>query len=144
MDWLINRWHDMMGMPKYDIEWHNTDMQDELLEYQEAKGFLDTWSELSDVTYTYTRALWSGHISIVFPLSKTKYIFGILYMFPKYSLRWCFFRRLGKCFSPTVVISEVRNPRKLHKLDAIAEKYNLDPSLFVTEAKKLMKWWIFL
>jgi hypothetical protein len=47
-------------MPKYDEEWHRQDMADELTEYEEASGFIDTWSELSDVAYTYTRAKRNG------------------------------------------------------------------------------------
>lgn len=44
----------MLNMPKYDEDWHKKDMADELAEYEEASGFIDTWSELSDVAYTYT------------------------------------------------------------------------------------------
>ncbi len=129
----------MLQMPKYDEVWHRQDMADELLEYQEAEGFLDTWSELSDVAYTYTRAKWSGHTTIDFPLSRTKLYVGILYMLPKYTLRWKFFRDLGHKLNKDINISEVRNPKKTHKLHTIAEKYNLDPEQFTTEAKRLMK-----
>lgn len=43
---LINKWHDMLNMPKYDEAWHTQDMADELAEYEEAHGLIDTWSEL--------------------------------------------------------------------------------------------------
>lgn len=33
-------------MPKYDEAWHTQDMADELAEYEEAHGLIDTWSEL--------------------------------------------------------------------------------------------------
>ncbi len=141
---LINKWHTLLGMPQYDAAWHKQDMADELAEYLEASGFIETWSELSDVVYTYTRATWSGHTSIEFPLSKMLIPFGIIYMIPKYSLRWKFFRDLGHCFDTNLSISEVRNPKKIEKLRVIAEKYNLDPDLFTKKALELMERRVFL
>lgn len=140
----INKWHDKLNMPKYDEEWHKQDMADELAEYTEAHGLIDTWSELSDVAYTYTRAKWSGHTTVDFPLSKIQLLVGILYMFPKYTLRWKFFRELGHQFDRKLNISEVRNPMKTEKLKNIAEKYNLDPEEFTKKATLLMKNRMFL
>jgi hypothetical protein len=136
---LIHYWHNKLNMPKYDEEWHKQDMVDELAEYTEAHGLIDTWSELSDVAYTYTRAKWSGHTTVDFPLSKIQLFVGILYMFPKYTLRWRFFRELGHQFDKGLNISEVRNPKKISKLVVIAEKYHLDPSMFQERAEKLLK-----
>jgi hypothetical protein len=125
-------------MPKYDEDWHRNDISDELSEYYEASGFVNKWSELSDIAYTYTRAKWSGHSSIDFPISKTLLPIGILYMFPKYTLRWRFFRKLGKQFDINLNISEVRNPKKISKLHVIAQRYNLDPVMFQEKAEKLL------
>ena len=141
---LLNKWHDRLGMPKYDEEWHRQDMADELAEYEEARGFIDTWSELSDVAYTYTRAKWSGHTTVPFPLARIKLYVGIVYMIPKYTLRWSFFRKLGHQFDTNLNISEVRNPKKIEKLKVIAEKYNLDPDEFTKRATRLMHHRIFL
>lgn len=141
---LINKWHDLLNMPKYDETWHKQDMADELTEYEEAHGFIDTWSELSDVAYTYTRSKWSGHETINFPLPKIKLLIGLLYMFPKYTLRFRFFRDLGHQFDRNLHISEVRNPKKIEKLKVIAEKYNLDQEQFTKVALTLMKGRIFL
>lgn len=140
---LINKWHDVLSMPKYDEAWHRQDMTDELTEYEEAHGLIDTWSELSDVVYTYTRSKWSGHNSIEFPLSKARLLVGLIYMFPKYTLRFRFFRDLGHQFDKNLNISEVRNPKKIEKLKVIAEKYNLDPEQFTEIALTLMKGRIF-
>lgn len=129
----------MLDMPKYDEAWHRQDLADELAEYEEAGGLIDTWSELSDVAYTYTRAKWSGHSTIDFPLSRALLPIGILYMIPKYTLRWRFFRHLGHQFDKNLNISEVRNPKKIEKLKVIAEKYNLDPQQFTERALDLMK-----
>jgi hypothetical protein len=141
---IINKWHDKLGMPKRDLDWHINDINDEYQEYLEARGFIDIWSELSDVAYTYTRAVWSGHKDVKFPFGKTRFIIGLLYMFPKYSLRWKFYNKLGKKFDENLHITEVRNPVKIEKLDHVAKKYNLDPIKFKSEAQKLMKYWVFL
>ncbi len=135
----IHHWHSHLNMKKFDEAWHQRDMADELAEYYEASGLIDKWSELSDVAYTYTRAQWSGYDSLVFPFSKTALFVGILYMIPKYTLRWRFFRALAKKLNPDLNISEVRNPQKIHKLETIAKRYNLDPEAFTDEAKKLLK-----
>ncbi len=141
---LIHRWHTKLDMPKYDEAWHRHDLADELAEYHEAEGIIDTWSELSDVAYTYTRAKWSGHTTINFPLARWKMYLGIIYMIPKYSLRWRFFRKLGYQFNKNLHISEVRNPKKIEKLRVIAEKYNLDPETFTKNATELMSRYFFL
>lgn len=88
----------MLNMPVYDETWHKQDMSDELSEYQEAVGPINTWSELSDIAYTYTRAKWSGHHNIIFPIQSWQLYLGIVYMIPKYTFRWRFFRRLGHKF----------------------------------------------
>jgi hypothetical protein len=141
---LINKWHSILDMPKNDLVWHEADVLDELKELKEAEGLLNKWSELSDVAYTYTRAHWSGHTEIKLPLSKINFYVGLLYMFPKYSLRYAFYRVLGKKIDKNVKLKEVRNPEKIEKLKVIALKYNLDPDRFTEEAKKLMKKWMFL
>jgi hypothetical protein len=131
-------------MPKYDIDWHIQDIKDELEELKEAEGIISKWSEVSDVVYTYTRAKWSGHKELKFPLSKVSFYVGLIYMFPKYTLRWKFFNKLGKKFDKNLNITEVRNPKKIHKLEGIAIKYNLDKDIFKSRSEKLLKKWILL
>jgi len=131
-------------MPKYDLDWHENDIKDELEELKEAKGLIHKWSEVSDVVYTYTRANWSGHNKLVFPLKKTHFYIGLIYMIPKYTLRWKFFRKIGKSFDKNLKINEVRNPKKIEKLERIANKYNLDVDLFKDKVQKLSKKWVFL
>lgn len=136
---LIHYWHTTLDMPKYDEAWHRRDLADELAEYQEAKGLISVWSELSDVAYTYTRSQWSGHENITFPLSQWRLYVGIIYMIPKYTLRWNFFRKLGHQFDKNLNIREVRNPKRVFKLAVIAEKYQLDPHQFQTRAEEMLK-----
>ena len=141
---LIHKWHSYLDMQKFDLDWHLQDIQDELDELKEAGGLIYKWSEISDVVYTYTRAKWSGHEQIEFPLKKIHFYIGLIYMFPKYTLRWKFFNKLGKSFDKNLKITEVRNPRKVEKLDNIALKYNLDQDLFKDRVQKLSKRWVFL
>ena len=131
-------------MPKYDLEWHKQDLDDEYQEYKEATGLINLWSELSDVVYTYTRATWSGHTEITFPFSRPWLYVGAIYMIPKYTLRWRFFRKLGKLVNSKTLISEVRNPKKEHKMKTVAEKYNIEPALFQEEARRLSRRRFFL
>ena len=65
-------------------------------------------------------------------------------MFPKFTLRFGFYRVLGKKIDKNVLMKEVRNPKKIEKLEHIALKYNLNPEQLKIEAEKLMKRWIFL
>lgn len=141
---LIHKWHSYLSMPKYNLDWHKNDVKEELEELKEAEGLIHKWSEVSDVVYTFTRAKWSGHKELDFPLNKVHFYIGLVYMFPKYTLRWKFFNKLGKKFDKNLNITEVRNPKKIHKLEDIAKRHNLDSEIFVNRAQKMMKWWVFL
>lgn len=140
---LIKYWHSILDEPRESFEWHQNDIDDELKELTEAKGFIHWWSELSDVAYTYTRARWSGH-NLKRPINFWLFSFGLVYMFPKYTLRWTFYYSIGKKFDKNLKITEVRNPKKTEKLEVIAKRYNIDPKEFKKEAEKRMKYWIFL
>jgi len=130
----------MLNMPKEDLVWHEQDMADELEEYYEAQGIIMKWSELSDVVYTCSRGRWSGH-SMQFPFSAWQYVLGMVYMYPKYTSRWLFFRRAGKKLHAARSVDEVRNPRKIAKLHSIAERYNLDKHQFQLLCEKQLKYW---
>jgi hypothetical protein len=138
---LIHQWHECLGMPKNDEAWHRQDLQDELEELAEAQGLVNRWSEYSDVVYTYTRAHWSGHAGIQNPLGFWGYVWGLLYMFPKYTLRWLFYRRAGKRMNSQVALTEVRNPQKTEKLSKIAEKYGLDAVRFEAICREQLRYW---
>jgi len=140
---MIQKWHSWLDMPKYDKTWHLNDLDDEMAEYKEEQKLLKKWSELSDVVYTCTRGKWSGH-NIEFPFSKTKYFIGSVYMFPKYSGRYLFFRRAGEKAGAKNKLHEVRNPKKIHKLHFIAEKHNIDKKRFQLICEKQLKYWILL
>ncbi len=127
-------------MPKYNIEWHINDVKDECEELKEARGFINRWSELSDVSYTYTRTRWAGH-KINKPLNSLLLFIGYFYMIPKYSLRWFLFYKAGKSINPDVKVSAVRNPKKIHKLNEIAKENNLNETQFKTEVEKRLKYW---
>lgn len=128
-------------MPKNDLAWHRKDIDDEMKELEESRGFFHRWSELSDVCYTYSRARWSEYRDFSWPLSPHEYYWGLLYMYPKYSLRYLFYLVAGKIANRSVRLHEVRNPRKVEKLHGIAEKNGLDPERFEAVAKKMLRFW---
>jgi len=139
---IIRLWHNWLDMKKHDRAWHEQDMKDEMAEYNEAAGLIERWSELCDVVYTCTRAHWGGFGDLKYPYARWTFFVGLIYMFPKYTLRWLFFRRVGRQFGK--VIHEVRNPQKVKKLCMIAERNDIDPKDFQNACKRLMKYWIFL
>jgi len=138
---IYKRWHDLLDMPKKDKAWHENDVADEYQELQEATGLISRWSEYSDVVYTVTRGRWSGH-DIESPLSPAKFMFGSIYMFPKCTMRYLFFRRAGRRAGAEQPLKEVRNPKKTHKLHYIAKKYNLDPDEFTAICERQLRYWM--
>lgn len=136
-------WHSKLDMPKYSQDWHQQDINDELAELIEARGIISTWSELSDVAYTYSRGKWSGH-RLNLPISFGKYYIGLIYMYPKYTLRYYFFKKAGKKIDKSIKIKEVRNPKKTHKLHTIAQQYGLDKIQFQKTCEKQLKYWLLL
>lgn len=132
-----------MNQSKKDLAWHEQDVADELTELAEAVGIIDRWSEKSDVVYTVTRARWTGH-ELEYPICKRDQVLGFMYMYPKYTLRFLFFRRAGKKVDPSSDIRQVRNPKKAHKLQRIAEKHNLPANEFVLVCQKQYRYWRFI
>ncbi len=132
-------------MPKFDKAWHEADIADELQEYKEEARLLKRWSEVSDIAYTYTRANWSGH-HLALPIARSHYLLGLLYMFPKYSGRFLFFRRAGRKAGASKDIRCVRNPKKLHKLNSLVEEQQMDVDLRLLKqiCRKQMKYWLLL
>ncbi len=128
-------------MEKFDRQWHVDDIAGEFQELQEARGFLHRWSELSDVVYTYTRSRWTGFRDIPRPVSVAAMWWGSLYMIPKYTLRYLFFRRVGTMVGVSKPLRVVRNPYKVQKLHVIARENGLDPVAFEQAAKQLLRRW---
>ncbi len=133
-------WHRLLDMDRHDLAWHKGDVADELAELHESTGFVHTWSEYSDVVYTLTRARHGGH-TLDSPLKRRQFVYGSIYMFPKYTLRWLFFYRAGKKAGANRKVTEVRNPQKLHKLEHIAGKYGMQPDEFVAVCRRQLKYW---
>lgn len=142
---MIYKWHSWLGMPRFDKAWHEKDMMEELAEYHEEQKLVKRWSEVSDVAYTYTRARWSGH-ELEFPLAQWQLYVGYLYMLPKYTGRFLFYKQAAKKAGAKSVLRCVRNPKKLHKLDAIISEENVDVDLTKLKAQcqKQLKYWVLL
>lgn len=136
----FRRWHNLLDMERKDAEWHKSDIADELAELQEAKQLIHRWSEYSDVVYTVTRARWGGH-QLNSPIGLHHFAIGAIYMFPKYTLRWLFFYRAGKKAGAITKVTEVRNPSKLHKLEHIANKYEMDSKKFLEACRSQIRYW---
>ncbi len=139
---ILRAWHNWLNMERHDKAWHLDDLKDEMEEYDEARGLIERWSELCDVVYTCTRSHWDGYPDIKYPYAWWTFAVGLIYMFPKYTLRWLFFRKVAKRFGKK--ISAIRNPKKTHKLRDIAEEFGMDPDAFEKECKRVMKYWVFL
>ncbi|MEM6997770.1 MAG: hypothetical protein AAF413_02550 [Patescibacteria group bacterium] len=140
---MIQRWHSWLGMEKYGRAWHEEDLADELAEYHEEQNVIKKWSEASDVVYTCTRSRWSG-FKLEFPLGRVVYVLGVVYMLPKYTLRWWFFKRAGRKCGADKDVHEVRNPKKTPKLHQIAKRNNLDPERFQKICEKQLRYWLLL
>ena len=83
-------------------------------------------------------------MDLILPINKIEYYIGLMYMFPKYTLRWRFYYILGKKIDKKLELREVRNPDKIEKLEKIAEKYKIDKDILVSESIKLKRKWLFL
>ena len=136
----MNRWFDWLGLPRRDEAWHRADVQEEMSELEDARTWLEVWSETSDVVFAVARGRWAGH-ALEFPLGRRRYVAGLLYMFPKYTLRWLFYRVAGRRIDRSVRVAEVRNPRKLEKVREIAVRYGLDADAFESDCRKLLIFW---
>jgi len=140
---MINKWHKWLAMVQRDQVWYVQDMAEELEEYYDEKHIIKRWSELSDVVYSYTRGRSNGH-TLTFPFSSGYLVIGLIYMFPKYTGRWLFFRSAGKKVGSKMPIHEVRNPRKTYKLHEIAERYEVDVKKFQEICETQLKHWVLL
>ncbi len=137
---MINKWHAWLGMRSHTKTWYEKDMVDEINEYSEELKLFKKWSELSDVVYVYTRSKWNGH-ELKFPFKKWQYYIGIVYMLPKYTDRWLFYRIAGRKAGAIEGLHEVRNPKKTHKLHHIAKKNSLNEKKFQSICEKQLKYW---
>lgn len=133
-------WHRILGMNFKDLEWHQRNISEEFNELQEAQKFIERWSEYADVAFTITRARRDGY-DVFRPISQLAFLYGSVYMFPKYTLRWLFFRRAGKRVNPNSRLCEVRNPKKIHKIEHIARKYDINPKKFSDQCQQQLKHW---
>jgi hypothetical protein len=139
---IVQKWQDYLAMPERDIDWHRRSVTEELAEYRQPSSLLNKWSEASDVVYAHNRSRRDG-FDLGFPLGRTAYVLGTIYMYPKFTLRYWFFRRAGRRLG-AMDVREIRNPRKTHKLHHIAGKYGLDPIAFQTVCERQLKHWLLL
>lgn len=137
---MVIWWFKLIKKPTKELEWVLEDIEGELTEFRQARGVINKWSELSDVVGCYDFARYSGHV-VSIPFNKLYILIGSVYMVPKLSLRLLLFWRAGKKVDRKVSVKEYRNPKKIEKLQHIANKYNIDPIKFQIEVEKRLKYW---
>lgn len=135
---VINFWHGLLNMPKHDRQWHQKDIERERQELRAAATWLNKWSECSDVAYVWSRGRWAG-FDLERPIPRRLLYLGLVYMLPKYTLRYLFFRRAGRRLGKRIY--EVRNPKKTAKLQSIARHNGLDPQEFAAICEKQLRYW---
>ena len=106
---MMNKWHDWLDMKQNNKQWYIDDLADEVTEYLEETNIIKKWFELSDVVYSYTSGKWAGY-ELSFPFKKWQYYLGLIYMFPKYTDRWLFFRYAGRKADSQNDLHELSNP----------------------------------
>jgi hypothetical protein len=136
---MLNFWHGLLDMPKHDEEWHQADIRRELAELRAAgSSWQEKWSEYADVAYVHSRARWAG-FDLALPIPRHVFYLSLIYMLPKYTLRYLFFRRAGlRCGKR---IYEVRNPKKPEKLRSIAKHNGINPDEFVAVCQEQLRYW---
>lgn len=140
---LIQKWFSKLELSKHDKAFFERQIADEFKELKEAKGLCNKWSELSDIVFNYARGRFDNGIQdLEFPLPYLYYYIGLVYGYPKFTLRWLFFKRVGKKFG--VSINELRNWKKVEKLKKIAQKYKIPELEFIEEVHRISKWHIFI
>lgn len=139
---MINKWHDWLDLPRFDKSWYEKDLADELAEYHDENNYFKKWSELSDVAYTVSRSQWSES-TVDNPFSSTKHYLGVIYMVPKYTGRYFFYRTAGRKAGANKDIKWIRNPKKLHKLKEIVDEQDVvvDIEKLIATCEQQKKYW---
>ena len=142
---ILYKWHDWLALPKFTKSWYEDDLAGELSEYEAETKAIKRWSELSDITYTCSRARWSGYY-LPFPLKRYQYWLGLIYMLPKYTNRFLFFRMAGRKAGANKDIRCVRNPNKLEKIDETIRDQNVEVDLEKLKniCQKQRRFWLLL
>ncbi|CAZ84861.1 unnamed protein product [Tuber melanosporum] len=144
VDALLRRWHRMLGLSRQSPpSWYRDRLREELQERRTAKTSLRKFSETSDVIFSISRARYDGFpVRTLPPFVASRDALLYTYMLAKYTLRWKFYRTAAiLCNAPCDKVREVINPRKDHKLDEVASRYQIDPVEFRRVGRQLRRVW---
>lgn len=134
----------MLGLPRQESKlWYRTRIREELVERRGAKNPLQKLSETSDVFFSLSRARYDGVLVRKLPRFSYHHVCVYTYMFAKYTLRWYFYRTVTiLCGVPCHDrVREVVNPSKVHKLDEVASRHNIDVVQFRLVSRRLRYIW---
>lgn len=140
----MQHWHRYLHLRPQPRNWYRARLREELRERRMARTLCQRLSETADVFYTISRAQNDG-----FPI-RTLPLFDVFlhlpvytYLLLKYTSRWGFYRVAScLCAAPGgVLMREVVNPAKDHKLDEVALRHGVDPVLFRRVCCRLRRVW---
>eukprot|EP00697_Spironema_sp_BW2_P004266 gnl/Spiro4/1580_TR837_c0_g1_i1.p1 gnl/Spiro4/1580_TR837_c0_g1~~gnl/Spiro4/1580_TR837_c0_g1_i1.p1 ORF type:complete len:175 (+),score=13.63 gnl/Spiro4/1580_TR837_c0_g1_i1:79-525(+) len=140
-------WLKTLKLKVHGRTWHRQDVIGEMREFRQASTRLHRLSELSDISFTYTRAISNGyHVPNPFVLTSVPSRCVIdAYMIVKYSTRFYFYRFCGWRAGHPTTLREVRNPMKTNKLEEIAKGNRIaDVDHFVRICVWWRRYWPFL
>lgn len=142
---LLERWHELLGLSKQSPpSWYRDRLREELRERRLAVTRWQKLSETSDVFFAISRARYDGFpIRKLPPFAFARHIPVYAYMLVKYTSRWKFYRAVAHlCHTPHhASIHEVVNPSRIHKLEEVASRYNIDREEFTKVACRLRRVW---
>ena len=142
---FLRRWHGMLGLKcQAPRSWHEDRIREELQELAEVATPLERLSEKSDVFFAIVRARYDGFVIQELPRCDSFHDTAVYaYMLGKYSMRCAFYRTAAwLCSAPdSHKVREVVNPSKDWKLEAVANRHNIDPSKFKQVGQRLRRVW---
>lgn len=142
---LLRQWFGLLGLSRQSPpSWYRDRLREELSERRTATTRLAKLSETSDVFFAIIRAQHDGFaVRKLPPFSTSCHALVYMYMVPKYTLRWQFYRLAARlCNTPNHKrVCEVVNPGKDHKLEEVAFRHRIDPPAFVRVGRQLRRFW---
>ncbi|KAI1197352.1 hypothetical protein F5X97DRAFT_324568 [Nemania serpens] len=142
---ILRPWYTLLGLPlNLSPEWHHDRVREELIEYREAKTWLEALSEASDVFFSISRAKYDGVAGLELPQLNIHHVPIYGYLLAKFTSRRLFYWALAfLCGVPHhSSVREVVNPTKDHKLETVALRHDIEPEKFKRIGRRLRRVWL--
>ena len=131
---FLIRWQACLHLKRQtNRSWHITRLREERIELQEETAYIAKISEEADIIFVILRASCNGHYIEELPqITTVRHELIHSYMLGKYTSRCLFYRTIGIICRRSMrdTVSEVVNPKKDFKLEAVGVRHNIDPILF--------------